>query len=151
MQTRSGCTKMRCGSTCDEALNEQRGRARSIMPSTGSDPKSDSNGRISLYQVCRTCAEFYLSYSSPRRVLGGPDMKMVYTAQNVIPCDILTSMLQAEGIWCTINNPRGSFTVGEGWPLPSSLAWAWPEVWVRDEDFETAADITSQFRKNRSE
>lgn len=78
-------------------------------------------------------------------------MKLVYTAQNVIPCDVLVSILEAQGIWCSLKNPRGSFTVGEGLPLASSLTWAWPEVWVREEDFATAAELAAEFRKNRSD
>ena len=75
-------------------------------------------------------------------------MQMIYTAPNVIPCDFLKSVLDAEGIWCTIRNPSGSGAVGEGLPLGGSLAWAWPEIWVKDEDCPVASEIAASFRKN---
>ncbi|MFZ2642473.1 MAG: DUF2007 domain-containing protein [Verrucomicrobiia bacterium] len=78
-------------------------------------------------------------------------MKMVYTAPNVIPCDFLKSLLDAEDIWSTVRNPQGSWTVGEGLPLGTSLVWAWPEVWVNDEDFDIASEMAADFRENHSE
>ena len=79
-------------------------------------------------------------------------MKKVFSAPSVIPCDLLKSMLDAEGIESMIKNEGGSTAVGRGMPVVSGteLEWAWPEVWVNDEDFETASAIAEDYQRNRS-
>ncbi len=80
-------------------------------------------------------------------------MKKVFTATSVIPCDLLKSLLESEGIDSMIKNEQGSGPTGYGVPIVNypSLAWAWPELWVRDEDFETAAEIIASFRSKNPE
>jgi hypothetical protein len=78
-------------------------------------------------------------------------MKRVFTASSVIPCDFLRSMLDAAGIASVFKNEGGSAMTGNALPVPSGseLPWAWPEVWVSDEDFEVASEIAADFqRKN---
>ena len=74
-------------------------------------------------------------------------MKMIYTAPSVIPCDLLKSVLEVEGIESMIKNELGSNAAGYGLPVPDfpSLPWAWPEVWVNDEDIERATEIAADF------
>lgn len=76
-------------------------------------------------------------------------MKRVFTAPNVVPCDFLRSMLDAAGIESMFKNEGGSHVAGTGFPVPagSELPWAWPEVWVNDEDFEVALEIASDFQR----
>ena len=67
-------------------------------------------------------------------------MKMVFTAPTVVPCDMIRSVLEANGIDTLMKNERGSAPAGVGWPIPDMMAltYAWPEVWVRDEDGDAA-------------
>lgn len=76
-------------------------------------------------------------------------MKKVFTAPSVIPCDFLRSMLEAEGIASMLKNEGGSAMTGNALPVPSGseLPWAWPEVWVNDEDFEVASQIAADFQR----
>ena len=76
-------------------------------------------------------------------------MKMIYTAPSVIPCDFLRSMLDAAGIASMFKNEGGSAMTGNALPIPcgSELPWAWPEVWVNDEDFEVASQIAADFQR----
>ena len=70
-------------------------------------------------------------------------MRQVFSNSSVIPCDLVKSMLEAEGIFATIKNELGSAAAGVGLPVVDnpSLAWAWPEVWVSDEDYEKAMEL----------
>jgi hypothetical protein len=73
-------------------------------------------------------------------------MKQVFTSSSVIPCDLILSVLEAAGIEATIRNPLGSAAAGCGFPVPNnpSLAWAWPEVWVNDEDYGWALEVIAR-------
>lgn len=75
-------------------------------------------------------------------------MKKVFTAPGIVPCDLLRSMLEAEGIPCMILNEYGTHLLGYGCPVPggSALIWAWPEVWVPEEDAERARPVLEAFR-----
>ena len=75
-------------------------------------------------------------------------MKRIFTATNIIPCDLLRSMLDAYGIVSALKNEGGSAMTGNALPVPSGseLPWAWPEVWVNDEDFEVASGIAADFQ-----
>jgi len=75
-------------------------------------------------------------------------MKKVFSAPSVIPCDLLRSVLDAAGIDSMYKNEGGSAITGNALPVPagSELPWAWPEVWVNDEDFEAASQIVAEFR-----
>lgn len=70
-------------------------------------------------------------------------MKMVFTNASVIPCDMIVSMLDAAGIQAIIRNEQGSAASGYSIPMfgGPSLPWAWPEVWVGDEDYERALEL----------
>lgn len=70
-------------------------------------------------------------------------MKKVFSRSSVIPCDLAKSVLDAAGIFAVIKHELGSAAAGYSWPVPNnpSLPWAWPEVWVSDEDFERAREI----------
>jgi hypothetical protein len=78
-------------------------------------------------------------------------MKRIFTASNVIPCDLLRSLLDACGIVSALKNEGGSGMTGNALPVPtgSELPWAWPEVWVNDEDFEAASEIVADFQAKR--
>ncbi|HTG43439.1 MAG TPA: DUF2007 domain-containing protein [Verrucomicrobiae bacterium] len=77
-------------------------------------------------------------------------MKRLFTAASVVPCDFVRSLLDAQGIFSVLKNEGGSAMTGNALPVPSGseLPWAWPEVWVRDEDFELALLITTDFEKD---
>jgi hypothetical protein len=72
-------------------------------------------------------------------------MRQVFTNSSVIPCDLVKSVLEAGGIFATIRNELGSAAAGCGLPVLDnpSLAWAWPEVWVSDEDYARAMELIS--------
>lgn len=78
-------------------------------------------------------------------------MKKVFTAPSVVPCDFLKSVLEAEGITSFILNEYGTRLLGYGCPVPggSALIWAWPEVWMPEEDVERATPILEQFRESQ--
>jgi hypothetical protein len=75
-------------------------------------------------------------------------MRMVFTDPSVVPCDMLKGVLAGSGIPAIIKNERGSTPAGEGDPIPfmPSLVFAWPEVWVADDDYETAAAIVKDMK-----
>ena len=77
-------------------------------------------------------------------------MKRIFTAPSVIPCDFLRSMLDAGGIVSMLKNEGGSAVTGNALPVPSGseLPWAWPEVWVNDEDFEVASQIAADYQRS---
>lgn len=72
---------------------------------------------------------------------------MVFTDPSIVPCDLLKSILESEGIDSMLKNQPCS-TVGLGNPVPwmPSLSFAWPELWVNDEDAEIAREIIKDFR-----
>ncbi len=80
-------------------------------------------------------------------------MKKVFSAPSVIPCDLLKSLLDAEGIPCVICNEYGTTLLGYGLPVPggSALGWAWPEVWIPEEDIPRAQPIIDQVRGSLDE
>jgi hypothetical protein len=80
-------------------------------------------------------------------------MKQVFTNSSVIPCDLVKSMLDAEGIPAIIKNERGSAAAGYSLPVLDnpSLPWAWPEVWVPDGDYEKALELISGFEAGSSD
>jgi hypothetical protein len=80
-------------------------------------------------------------------------MKKIFTAPSVVPCDFLVSLLSAEGISCVILNEYGTHLLCEGLPVPggSALSWAWPEVWIPDEDVERAMPLVEEFQKSERE
>lgn len=71
------------------------------------------------------------------------ELKRVFTATSVIPCDLLRSRLEAHGIPCIVKNEFGAAAAGNALPIPGNptLAWAWPEVWVHADDYEAAREL----------
>ena len=69
-------------------------------------------------------------------------MRKVFTNSSVIPCDLARSVLEAAGIFAVIRHELGSAAAGCSLPVLDnpSLPWAWPEVWVSDEDYERALE-----------
>ena len=78
-------------------------------------------------------------------------MRRVFENSSVIPCDLIKSVLEAAGIEATIRNELGSAAAGCGWPVPDnpSLPWAWPEVWVNDEDYEQALEVIANTKTDQ--
>lgn len=78
-------------------------------------------------------------------------MKRIFTATNVVPCDLLRSVLDACGIVSVLKNEGGSSMTGNALPVPSGseLPWAWPEVWVNEEDYEAASEIAAGFQSQQ--
>lgn len=78
-------------------------------------------------------------------------MKKVFTAPSVVPCDMLKSLLESNGITSIIKNERGSAIAGVGYPVPTSPSptFAWPEIWVHDDDFGKASEIASQVQSDQ--
>ena len=76
-------------------------------------------------------------------------MKKIFTDPSVVPCDILRGILEGCGIKVLIKNELGSAGAGTGNPVPSmsSLAFAWPEVWVSDDDADAAMNIVKDMNK----
>ncbi len=76
-------------------------------------------------------------------------MKQVFTAPSIVPCDFLKSLLESEGIPCVLRNEYGTNLLGYGYPVygGSALIWAWPEVWIPEEDVEQAEPILQMFLK----
>lgn len=75
---------------------------------------------------------------------------MVFTAPSVIPCDFLRGLLDVASIQSMLKNEGGSSILGRGMPLAGGpkLPFAWPEVWVNDEDYETASEIADEFQQS---
>lgn len=73
----------------------------------------------------------------------GVELKKLFSAPSVVPCDLLRSLLEARGIPSIVKNELGSAMAGYGLPLPGnpSLPWAWPEVWVHADDYEAACEL----------
>jgi hypothetical protein len=78
-------------------------------------------------------------------------MKKIFSASSIIPCDLLRSILDANGIQSALKNEGGSAITGSALPVPAGaqLPWAWPEVWVNDEDFEAASEIAADFQRQQ--
>jgi len=80
-------------------------------------------------------------------------MKQIFTAPNIVTCDMLKSVLEARGIKCILKNEYGSAMMGERYPVAAmpTLAFTWPEIWVADEDASEAALITADFQKSSAQ
>ena len=80
-------------------------------------------------------------------------MKRVFTAPSVVTCDLISAFLRGSGIKCMIKNERGSGIAGEGLPVPGcpNLVWAWPEVWVPDDQAEDALCVVSAVQESATD
>lgn len=65
-------------------------------------------------------------------------MKKIYTSRNLTHCDMIRSFLEANGISSVMKNELSCYTAGAS--IVGGLAFAWPEVWVNDEDMQTAEE-----------
>ena len=65
-------------------------------------------------------------------------MKKIYTSRNLAHCDMIRSFLEANGISSVLQNEHACYTAGAS--IVGGLAFAWPEVWVNDEDVQMAED-----------
>ncbi len=74
----------------------------------------------------------------------------VFTAPSVVPCDLLKALLDAEGIPSFIQNQHGTGLLGYGLPVAggSALSWAWPEVWISEDDIHQARPIIDQIQES---
>jgi hypothetical protein len=80
-------------------------------------------------------------------------MKEIFTAPNVIPCDLLKAILEAHGIRSFIKYEHGSPIFGIEDPASSCPfpPFAWPKVWVQDEDFPQANEIVAECQNEKRE
>lgn len=75
-------------------------------------------------------------------------MKMIFTDPSVVPCDMVRGVLEGSGIGAIIKNERGSAAASVGYPMPRmiSLTFAWPEVWVADDDYTAAVGVLAEMK-----
>jgi len=78
-------------------------------------------------------------------------MKKVFTAPEVITCDLVGVFLKGSGIEFFIKNAQGSGLAGEGLPILGSpnLVWAWPEIWVNDDQLDDAIVVVENFNSDK--
>ena len=76
-------------------------------------------------------------------------MKKVWTTPSLVQCDLVKAILESEGVTCLIRNETNARFAGIGYPMPSgqALLFAWPELWVPDEQLEIATEIVEGFTK----
>lgn len=73
-------------------------------------------------------------------------MKRVFSADTVVPCDLLRSLLEEEGIPAMLRTEAGG--VAGDLPMPTGAELIWPrhELWVNDEDYEAALALVAAFQ-----
>jgi hypothetical protein len=97
------------------------------------------------------------SRGAPRRfsigAMTGESMKEVWSSPSLVQCDLVKAMLEGEGIECAVRNESNARFAGIGYPLLSgqTLAFAWPQLWVPDEQFERASEIVRDYSKGHEE
>jgi len=67
-----------------------------------------------------------------------PRMKRIYSSRNLSHCDMVKSVLAQSGINSMLKNEFACSTAGAG--ITGALGFVWPEVWVTDEDEQTAVE-----------
>ncbi len=65
-------------------------------------------------------------------------MKKIYSSPNLTHCDMVRGLLEQSGIDAMLKNELACSTAAAS--IVGTLAFAWPEVWVNDEDEQTAAE-----------
>jgi hypothetical protein len=65
-------------------------------------------------------------------------MKRIYTSRNLTHCDMVRGVLVESGIRAMLKNELVCSTAGGS--IVGSLGFAWPEVWVNDEDAKAAEE-----------
>jgi len=73
-------------------------------------------------------------------------MKKVFTAPSIVECDMVRARLDASGIPSMIKNENSSIYIGAYPTSTPYLPFAWPEIWVGDEDFEKASAIIVEYQ-----
>jgi hypothetical protein len=74
-------------------------------------------------------------------------MKRVYTSPSAAQCNLLRSLLEANGVPCLVKKESLS-----GLARMVSLTEAWPELWVADDSqFDEARRIVQEATKNSSQ
>ena len=66
-------------------------------------------------------------------------MKKIFTSQNLTRCDLVRGLLEANGIEAVLKNEHACNTAAAS--IVGGLAFAWPEVWVNDEDEQESVGI----------
>jgi hypothetical protein len=77
-------------------------------------------------------------------------MKRVWSTPSVVQGDLICSALEGHGIKTHITNDLSAQFTGIGYPVRSgqALPFAWPEIWVEDEDYERAAALIQELLKD---
>lgn len=65
-------------------------------------------------------------------------MKKIYTSRNLTHCDMVLGLLEQSGIVAMLKNELACNTAGAS--IAGVLGFVWPEVWVNDEDEQSAFD-----------
>jgi len=65
-------------------------------------------------------------------------MKRIYSSRNLTHCDMVRGVLAQSGITAMLENEIACNTAGAG--VAGALGFAWPEVWVNDEDEQKAVE-----------
>lgn len=66
-------------------------------------------------------------------------MRQLFTHPNLIRCDLMRTILEMRGIECALRNEYSASTVGAAYLGP--LPFAWPELWVREDQYAEAERI----------
>lgn len=66
-------------------------------------------------------------------------MRQLFTHPNLIRCDLMRTILEMRGIECALRNEYSANTVGAAYLGP--LPFAWPELWVREDQYAEAERI----------
>ena len=80
-------------------------------------------------------------------------MKKVWTTPSLVQCDLVRAILESEGIMCVIMNESNARFAGIGYPILSgqALPFAWPELWVPDEQLKEATEIVRVFTERHED
>ncbi|OQW96339.1 MAG: hypothetical protein BWK77_05205 [Verrucomicrobia bacterium A1] len=80
-------------------------------------------------------------------------MKRVWSTPSVVQCDLIQTTLEGHGIRSEARNELSAQFTGVGYPVPSgqALAFAWPEIWVEEADYEQALALITGMMKQPPE
>jgi len=68
-----------------------------------------------------------------------PAMRKLLSHPNLSRCDLLRSVLEMRDIECALRNEFSANTSGAG--VFGALPFVWPELWVREDQYEEAVRI----------
>jgi hypothetical protein len=79
-------------------------------------------------------------------------VRRIWTTPSVVQADLIKCMLEGHGIHTQILNELTAQYTGIGYPLPTgqALAFAWPEIWVEDADYDRALALVTELVGNGS-